>query len=616
MKLCIGCGTKYEEDSKFCLNCGMDIKDKEPSDNINHVADNVEEDHELQKASTNDSYIFKKLDQDTDNVGFSFKKIDENTAYAPIDRMTPIKNKVKAFTGKIKEKIDASKLFVNNKIAYIKKLDTKKQTAIKIGLLSCTLLILVGTIGFRIYITSEQGAFSAAARYEKQQEYTSAIEIYKDILEKNPNNLIVKEKLGLIYLDYLRDMTLAERYLLDVINNSEDPSIRERFNYIFPIVVANPFPDDDKVYTDLISVELTLTAPNAKIMYSIRNSEGETPFTEYTGFITLSDGENTVIARGISSYGLESEPYIFSFNVNVEDKFIEFSNVDLENKIKGALGTSNIGRLRQSDINNIYSIHIIGDSISINQRPEEDEESFEAINLEKGNWNNLQDLIKFKNLQELVIAYQSDVGALDFIGSLSNLKKLTLINSNINNLQFLVKGEHLEYLDLSNNQIQSLNGIQGILNIKNLNLSHNLINDAYHLSNLTGLTTLHITENQIEDITVLDSLVELEEFYFDDDLNIDYEFLSNMTKLKNLYVKNHSNNRFLYNHDSRDISAISKLSSLEYLTLSGIGIRDIENLSSLANLKYLDLSFNNITLDGLNYLGKLSNLEYLNLEGN
>ncbi|MCC5909352.1 MAG: leucine-rich repeat domain-containing protein, partial [Clostridiaceae bacterium] len=565
---------------------------------------------------------FKKLDEDFTQSGISFKKLDENAPLEPIDRITPIKkkisqvydHKVKGSIVKINQFIGKGKTWTKDKITAVKGLDPKKLLFLKIGVVGCIFIIVFGMVGITVYRNSEHRAFAIAARYEGQEDYESAIETYKQILETNPESIRAKKGLGFLYLDHLKDLSRAEGYLREVALLSEDPDVQRRMQDIFPVITVSP-QEDNTIYTDLIDVELSTTASGATIIYTIENSDGKTPFTEYRHPITLKDGENIIAAKGISSYGFESDTYRFHFTVDMEDKFVSFNNIALENAMKEAMGKQSSYQLKESDMNSIYTMQILGDSIIINEAIA----AIEGLDEAKrtwGNWGDLRDLGKLKNLKELAIHFQEGGSDFDFIASISSLEHLTINDANINHVEFIRNNTGLTYLDLSYNEIESLNGIQGLSNLAYLDLKENRIRDVYHISNLTTLKNLYIMGNPVEDVGILRTLEGLESFSFATNSKTEYDFLANMKELTKLDLGNYSANRIAAGADGRDLAALSQLTSLEYLSLAGTGVRDVTALSSLQNLQFLDLSNNEVNAEGMVTIGKLANLATLNLKGN
>ncbi|AOY75761.1 leucine-rich repeat domain-containing protein [Clostridium formicaceticum] len=631
MTLCTNCGTKNEENSKFCINCGrgMEIEalKQEAVEAAEELEASQEESRDIEQSTEGKKeggtpYIFKKLDDTEEEAKIHFRKLNDDEVFTPVDRITPIKEKmVSAYNDKVKsskdnldKRISKGKAFINDKATQLKETDPKKLLFLKIGVVACVLLLIFAIVGVNFYRNSEHRAFAIAEKYENKEDYEGALEAYYLILEKNPNNLLAKERIGFLYLEYLEDYWMAENYLREVALLSEDPAVQLRLSNLFPVITVSP-EEDDTVYKDFITVELATTASDAVIYYSLINNSGESPFTEYYQPIVLDDGENIILAQGISTYGFESDVYTFVFHVNVDDKFVVFDNAALEEAIKGALGKSQQATLKESDIYSISSIQMLGNRIAINKDIIEAEELKEE-NMTAGNWNDLGDLGKLKNLKELMIYHQPSARDFQFVASLPSLENLTITATGLEDIQFLKDNQQLNYLNLSNNKIQGLNGIQDLSNLQYLDLSHNRVNDVYHISNLTALKKLYLGGNSIEDVNILRKLQELEELSVATNSNTDYEFLGSMTGLKKLDLSNPSNARVSGGDDGRDISGLSQLTSLEDLSLAGCGVKNVEALSDLQNLKYLDLSRNAINAEALKTIGKLSALETLNLEDN
>lgn len=151
------------------------------------------------------------------------------------------------------------------------------------------------------------------------------------------------------------------------------------------------------------------------------------------------------------------------------------------------------------------------------------------------------------------------------------------------------------------------------------NLKHLLITSTTHekdpgiplvdidwVASLKNLRYLHLTYNKINDIRAIANLTNLEQLNLgwnelaDDDL----EWLTGL-HLKELYL--------YCNAPLRDVSALSKIKSLELLHIGGNKkVKGLKALTALSNLKTLDISY--CPNDGFGWIKDFKKLETLRIE--
>lgn len=119
------------------------------------------------------------------------------------------------------------------------------------------------------------------------------------------------------------------------------------------------------------------------------------------------------------------------------------------------------------------------------------------------------------SLQELD-AVQGEVGDLEGIDRLANLRRLVLGGNRIRDIRPLTALVRLQFLDLSDNQIEEISALGELGRLHALNLSGNQVGDLSPLADLGRLTHLNIDGNAVEDLSPLASLRRLVLFDADD----------------------------------------------------------------------------------------------------
>lgn len=126
---------------------------------------------------------------------------------------------------------------------------------------------------------------------------------------------------------------------------------------------------------------------------------------------------------------------------------------------------------------------------------------------DKSIFENLSNIRLFKNLKELdATLYLISEQDKEIISTLTNLRKLSLLQNNLTDISFIKKLGNLEFLNLEDNDISDITPVTNLKNIKKLLLNNNNIVNIPDLSMLTGLITLDLRNNLITDITSLRNL--------------------------------------------------------------------------------------------------------------
>lgn len=215
-----------------------------------------------------------------------------------------------------------------------------------------------------------------------------------------------------------------------------------------------------------------------------------------------------------------------------------------------------------------------------------------------------EDLEKVTELEADGIAFSN----LDWLSYLKGLTVLRLPGGNkfgVENLDFLAGMSGLRELDLSNGQgvhsyrFKDISGLSGLTNLTTLSLSCEGEADVSVLSELKSLTSLTLEGFDAEDLKVLTGLTGLTS------LNLNFASPRNGGEQA----------------DGLDLSALSGLTNLELLVLSGESgrINDISFLSGMNNLTELRVSTETnmgLGTDDISILSGLTNLETLELNFN
>ena len=159
------------------------------------------------------------------------------------------------------------------------------------------------------------------------------------------------------------------------------------------------------------------------------------------------------------------------------------------------------------------------------------------------------------------------------IRHMTNLKSLTLADSQVSDMSALAGLANLEYLHLSNNQVSDISALSALTNLWDLSLSGNQISDISALATLTNLGRLSVSRNQVSDISVLVGVTNLVDLYLSHNEVSDISALAALTNLRNLWLEN---------------NRISNVSALVGLTnLDSISLRDNKQIVDWTSVEHL-----------------------------
>ena len=237
-------------------------------------------------------------------------------------------------------------------------------------------------------------------------------------------------------------------------------------------------------YRQYHSIELS--APGNTIYVATDNDYPSGLTDQYTGPITLSNGETTLFAVSVGENGLVSSLAVYNYIVFDVVEAVTFQDAGFEAAIREHLGYNN---------NRVIYSNVLWDITELTL---------------PNTVTSCKDLVWFTNLQDLTIdgsvvddpavitgcstlqnlTIQSTTLSTDIlqaIGNLNNLRSLTLKDCNISSITPLAGLTELTALDLSNNAIRDISALNSLTKLTHLNLSSNALISLSGLENLTAL---------------------------------------------------------------------------------------------------------------------------------
>ena len=243
------------------------------------------------------------------------------------------------------------------------------------------------------------------------------------------------------------------------------------------------------------------------------------------------------------------------------------------------------------------------------------EESNE-ISLLHHHLKSLPDFSKYSNLDRLILR-QNLLISLNELKDLINLKYLDCYLNSFEKIdETLLKLKKLEWLDFSFNSIRVIENLKSLTNLKKIYLVNNKIKKMSGLNNLSSLKMLELGSNRIRVIEGIDKLINIEQLWLGKNKIRTLENLDNLINLKLLSIQSNRitqiGNGLKYNINLQELylshnglqsmdEGLLFLPNLKTLDLAGNFITKIENLQNAKNLKELWMNDNKIdTFDGLN----------------
>lgn len=280
-----------------------------------------------------------------------------------------------------------------------------------------------------------------------------------------------------------------------------------------------------------------------------------------------------------------------------EDRVVEIKDANLKKAINTKFKAIDPNRNLEQDIklSEMQKITRLGDEFTSLYGIKDLSGLEYATNLKLLNLNenfDIEDISPLKNLVNLEILYLGSTKVTD-ISALSNLTNLVDLN---------LAGKYIEEgSDEQKSVIKDITPLKNLTKLNILSLANRGLTDISALSNLKSLTEVYLSENEISNIEVVSNFVNIETLDLSYNKNI--VDITPISKLENLYFLS------LFSNKIEDISPLKDLVGLNTLFLQDNAISDISPLEQLTNLKKLYLSANKITdVTSLQNLTKLTSL--------
>ncbi|AUC80244.1 hypothetical protein CW736_13050 [Nonlabens sp. MB-3u-79] len=172
--------------------------------------------------------------------------------------------------------------------------------------------------------------------------------------------------------------------------------------------------------------------------------------------------------------------------------------------------------------------------------------------------------------------------------SVSNIKKLSIVSRVTEDLSPLMRLSELEELTWIGweSYPSNIHPLKKLTGLKRLSLIQTQLNDLNPISDLIELNFLRIELSKISDIKPIGNLINLNRLILDDNNIEDIETLKSLSRLESLSLKNNNINI---------LQPLLSLKQLRSLDLAHCNIPDISILKNMSSLRYLKLRGNNLS---------------------
>ncbi len=385
--------------------------------------------------------------------------------------------------------------------------------------------------------------------YEVSGRTAYAEAIYETMIDNNKRDAEAYEKLGELYIRR-DDAEKAKILMEEAIENAGSDGITALYELTHPSAPKADLAPGS--YSERVRVELTAGAYDS-IYYTLDGSDPNLGSRLYDEPVILVSGKNTLTCVAVNSSGFMSEPAVYEYTLNVENKKVTVTEPMIENIVRQTSDLSSNRDITEDEMSKVTSLYIIGDSYySTDSNPvirfEKDGYTIygSRYNRSDRGMKSLADLKSMPYLDTVVIAYQKNLD-ISALAGMTGIRHLSLIGN-----------------DLDSKDLAVLSGLTGL---EELCLGWNQIEDIAMLKDLTNLTTLSLWGNQISDISPVSGMKQLTYLDFSDNKVSDIGALKGLENLQELWM---------YQNSTAKLDALRPLDKLSVLMLRGNPVSDTD----------------------------------------
>lgn len=368
---------------------------------------------------------------------------------------------------------------------------------------------------------------------------------------------------------------------VDMLNSITDSAVKAELDALRPTApAADPAPG---FYTEYISVSIT---SDAGTLYT--TTDGTYPSitnSAYSEPIPLAQGETTIYAVAVADNGLVSPLSVYGYTVGGVIEEADFADAAVEAAVRDELGADPEDAIFTNDLWTITTFVMPEDAqtyADLRWLP-----YLENLTIQNGLEGELRYIGSLSALKELTLVNcRPSEEELAAIAAIPALQRLTMDDCGLSSIAALSTAQGLTYLDLSNNNVRNLEPVAGMSGMQELYLQRNAVTDLSDLSGLGSITKLDVSYNALKSLAPICSVQSLTW------LDVSHNTLSTLGAVNNLTGLTHFSAAYT---TISDISQLGSCTALMELDISNNNISDISALQALDALENLNFSYNSVT---------------------
>lgn len=410
-----------------------------------------------------------------------------------------------------------------------------------------------------------------------------------------------------LYVALCRTYVMQDKFLdaVQMLDRTTDATVKAKLDAMRPN--APTVTPDSGYYSEYI--EVTVEADSDTVYLTTNGQYPSTDDDLYTGPITLSGGETTLLALAVDEQGLVSPVVLNGYTVGGVVESVTIQDPAIDRTIREQLGLSDGDTLMSDVLWSITNLTLPSDTQDLSDLTLFT--GLRSLTMQNVSGMDFSVLAQIPTLQELDLSGCTlSSGALQAIGSLTELRSLILNGCALSDISAFSQLTKLQELDLSNNNLSDIGVVSLYLDLRTLTLSNNPLTsiaalstcdqletlDISHcsvstLGSLTGKTalkTLLASNNQLRSIQELSQCQSLETLEVASNLLDDISVLAELPQLTRFEGKQNSEIAYIPDFDEDNCQLV-------YFGVDYTQVEDLSGLSGIGTLNYVNADYTKVT---------------------
>ncbi len=410
-----------------------------------------------------------------------------------------------------------------------------------------------------------------------------------------------------LYVALCRTYVMQDKFLdaVQMLDRTTDATVKATLDAMRPN--APTVTPDSGYYSEYI--EVTVEADSDTVYLTTNGQYPSTDDDLYTGPITLSGGETTLLALAVDEQGLVSPVVLNGYTVGGVVESVTIQDPTIDRTIREQLGLSDGDTLMSDVLWSITNLTLPSDTQDLSDLTLFT--GLRSLTMQNVSGMDFSVLAQIPTLQELDLSGCTlSSGALQAIGSLTELRSLILNGCALSDISAFSQLTKLQELDLSNNNLSDIGVVSLYLDLRTLTLSNNPLTsiaalstcdqletlDISHcsvstLGSLTGkrgLKTLLASNNQLQSIQELSQCQSLETLEVANNLLDDISVLAELPQLTRFEGKQNSEIAYIPDFDEDNCQLV-------YFGVDYTQVEDLSGLSGIGTLNYVNADYTKVT---------------------